>query len=347
MCAYKTASDVPAPPAARVSVDARAESLLLPIYGATLPLHLLTVKNALHSQDGEEELLFSFCVLFSQVFSRSRERERERFFSKQNKKKLTPSLSSLFLSLSLSLNLSLRKTLSTKTTTTTTTGDHAYVRITFGTGPGFEPCQRHPAAAAIKEVSFRAADARAAAKVVAEIKSLRAAVAAREKERAERATLVAQEKLVRASGGRPYTLPDVWVRPQPAGGKGRRVPGALEAHANGFRYQSPRGEAVDVMYRNIKHAFLQPAEGEMIALVHFHLHHPIMIGAKKAKDVQFYTEVMDVVQTLDAGSGRRNAYDPDEIEEEQREREMRARVNKTFASFVKRVQHEIWEKDYG
>jgi len=226
-------------------------------------------------------------------------------------------------------------------------GDHAYVRITFGTGPGFEPCQRHPAAAAIKEVSFRAADARAAAKVVAEIKSLRAAVAAREKERAERATLVAQEKLVRASGGRPYTLPDVWVRPQPAGGKGRRVAGALEAHANGFRYSSPRGESVDVMYRNIKHAFLQPAEGEMIALVHFHLHHPIMIGAKKAVDVQFYTEVMDVVQTLDAGGGRRNAYDPDEIEEEQREREMRARVNKTFAGFVKRVQHEIWEKDYG
>lgn len=70
-----------------------------------------------------------------------------------------------------------------------------------------------------------------------------------------------------------------------------------------------------------------------------------MVGKKKATDIQFYTEVMDAVQTLDGG--RRSAYDPDEIEEEQREREMRARVNKTFAGFVKRVQHEIWEKDYG
>lgn len=53
--------------------------------------------------------------------------------------------------------------------------------------------------------------------------------------------------------------------------------------------------------RNIKHAFFQPADNEMIALVHFHLTHPIMVGKKKTNDVQFYTEVMDSVQTLDAG----------------------------------------------
>lgn len=39
----------------------------------------------------------------------------------------------------------------------------------------------------------------------------------------------------------------------------------------------------------------------MIALVHFHLVNPIMVGKKKTNDVQFYTEVMDSVQTLDAG----------------------------------------------
>jgi nucleosome binding factor SPN SPT16 subunit len=82
------------------------------------------------------------------------------------------------------------------------------------------------------------------------------------------------------------------------------------------------------MYRNIKHAFYQPSEKEMITLVHFHLHHSIMVsecymiafilrhhypnteilrhycsqvGKKKTNDVQFYTEVMDTVQTLDAG----------------------------------------------
>lgn len=52
---------------------------------------------------------------------------------------------------------------------------------------------------------------------------------------------------------------------------------------------------------NIKHAFFQPADSEMIALVHFHLINPIMVGKKKTNDVQFYTEVMDSVQTLDAG----------------------------------------------
>jgi len=76
--------------------------------------------------------------------------------------------------------------------------------------------------------------------------------------------------------------------------------------------------------RNIKHAFYQPAENEMICLVHFHLINPIMVAKKKTQDVQCYAEVMDSVQTLDAG--RRSMYDPDEIEEEQREREQRNKV---------------------
>ena len=42
--------------------------------------------------------------------------------------------------------------------------------------------------------------------------------------------------------------------------------------------------------RNIKHAFFQPAEGEMVTLVHFHLINSIMVGKKKTNDVQFYTE---------------------------------------------------------
>ena len=53
--------------------------------------------------------------------------------------------------------------------------------------------------------------------------------------------------------------------------------------------------------RNVKHAFYQPAENEMITLVHFHLTNSIMVGKKKTNDVQFYAEVMDSVQTLDAG----------------------------------------------
>lgn len=36
---------------------------------------------------------------------------------------------------------------------------------------------------------------------------------------------------------------------------------------------------------------LQPAENEMITIIHFHLINPIMLGSKKTKDVQFYSEV--------------------------------------------------------
>lgn len=80
----------------------------------------------------------------------------------------------------------------------------------------------------------------------------------------------------------------------------------------------------DLARRNIKHAFFQPADNEMITVVHFNLRDSIMVGKKKTSDVQFYTEVMESVQTLD--TGRRSAYDPDELEEEQRERDMRSKV---------------------
>lgn len=101
-------------------------------------------------------------------------------------------------------------------------------------------------------------------------------------------------------------------------------------------------ERLEVMYGNIKHAIFQPADNEMITLIHFHLHNPIMVGKKKTKDVQFFAEVMDNSQAV--GGSRRSAYDPDEIEEEQRERERRNRINHEFESFVRAVQGQ-WEKD--
>lgn len=51
----------------------------------------------------------------------------------------------------------------------------------------------------------------------------------------------------------------------------------------------------------------------------------VQVGKKKTLDVQLYTEVMESVQTIDAG--RRSMYDPDELEEEQRERDTKNRVS--------------------
>ncbi|KAL0292241.1 UNVERIFIED_CONTAM: FACT complex subunit SPT16 [Sesamum calycinum] len=183
-------------------------------------------------------------------------------------------------------------------------------------------------------------DPRHISEVVQLIKTLRRQVASRESEKAERATLVTQEKLQLAGAKfKPIRLSDLWIRPV-FGGRGRKLSGTLEAHANGFRYATSRqDERVDIMFANVKHAFFQPAEKEMITLLHFHLHNHIMVGNKKTKDVQFYVEVMDVVQTI--GGGKRSAYDPDEIEEEQRERDRKNKISLDFQNFVNRV-NDLW-----
>ena len=63
-------------------------------------------------------------------------------------------------------------------------------------------------------------------------------------------------------------LQDLYIRPNIVQ---KRLSGTLEAHVNGFRYTSIRGDKVDIMYNNIKHAFFQPCDGEMIILLQFHL----------------------------------------------------------------------------
>lgn len=221
----------------------------------------------------------------------------------------------------------------------------SYIRIIFNVpGTSFTPHDanslKFQGSIYLKEVSFRSKDSRHIIEVVQQIKTLRRQVNSRESERAERATLVTQERLQLASAKfKPIKLHDLWIRP-PFGGRGRKLTGSLEAHTNGFRYSTSRpDERVDVMFGNIKHAFFQPAEREMITLVHFHLHNHIMVGNKKTKDVQFYIEVMDIVQTL--GGGKRSAYDPDEIEEEQRERDRKNKINTDFQNFVNRV-NDLW-----
>ena len=103
-----------------------------------------------------------------------------------------------------------------------------------------------------------------------------------------------------------HRLRDIYVRPN-VGGK--KSSGTLELHANGLRYQALRGEKLDLVFKNVQVAFFQPAEKEILVLIHFHLHDPIMIGKKKTKDVQFYVEVMEASYSLD--NTKRSGYDPD------------------------------------
>jgi nucleosome binding factor SPN SPT16 subunit len=66
---------------------------------------------------------------------------------------------------------------------------------------------------------------------------------------------------------------------------GRKTAGILEAHMNGFRFATNKGEKIDIIYNNIKHAFFQPCDNEMIILLHFHLFKPILLGKKKLNDI--------------------------------------------------------------
>jgi nucleosome binding factor SPN SPT16 subunit len=92
---------------------------------------------------------------------------------------------------------------------------------------------------------------------------------------------------------------------------------------------------LDLLFSNIKHLFFQPCDDELIVVIHVHLKSPIMIGKKKAKDVQFIREATDVA--FDETGNRKRKYrygDEDEIQLEQEERKRRAQLNKEFKAFA-------------
>ena len=144
--------------------------------------------------------------------------------------------------------------------------------------------------------------------------------------------LAEQEPVQLIKGKRPC-LQDLKVRPNISG---RKTVGNLEAHQNAFRFISNKNEKVEISYANIKHAIFQDCEGELIILIHFHLHQPIMLGKKKTWDVQFYTEAG--IQTEDLDFKKKHYTDYEEMEEEAREKAMRLRLNKEFELFCRAVE---------
>ncbi|XP_016383683.1 FACT complex subunit SPT16 [Sinocyclocheilus rhinocerous] len=103
----------------------------------------------------------------------------------------------------------------------------------------------------------------------------------------------------------------------------------------GFRFTSVRGDKVDILYNNIKHAIFQPCDGEMIIVLHFHLKNAIMFGKKRHTDVQFYTEVGEI--TTDLGK-HQHMHDRDDLYAEQMEREMRHKLKSAFKNFIEKVE---------
>ncbi|KAI9834479.1 MAG: FACT complex subunit spt16 [Phylliscum demangeonii] len=220
-------------------------------------------------------------------------------------------------------------------------GEWSYLRINFlspGQGVGRKDDQpfENPSAHFVRSFTFRSKDAVRMADVALQITELRKTALRREQEKKDMEDVVEQTKLIELRHRR-QRLPDVFLRPSL---DGKRVPGEVEIHQNGLRYQSPlrNDSRVDILFNNVKHLFFQPSAHELIVLIHVHLRNPIVIGKKKTKDVQFFREATDFQFDETGNRKRKHRYgDEEEFEAEQDERRRRAAIDKEFKSFAEKI----------
>ncbi|KAI6244064.1 FACT complex subunit [Aphelenchoides fujianensis] len=232
-----------------------------------------------------------------------------------------------------------------KNTSLANEGDYIYLRINF-THPGSQIGKDNlqfpnPLADFVKEMTFRSSNAKEPGEMNPPslnlqtayrlIKEMQKRYRTMEAELREKEGAVKQDKLIVNNGKGNPKLKEIYVRPNIIT---KRVSGWLEAHVNGFRYNTNRGDKIDVLYNNIKHAFFQPCDNEMIILLHFHLKNPVLWGKKKNLDIQFYTEVGEI--TTDLGK-MHHMQDRDDMINEQKERDMRKRLNVAFQAFCEKV----------
>ncbi|PXF42592.1 FACT complex subunit SPT16 [Gracilariopsis chorda] len=277
VCAYDTPADFPTVRPRSIVVDMDAETVIVPIHGVPVPFHILALKNATKSDEGQYSYLrVNFHTPQAVVRSQGRPDNTPRF-------------------------------------------------------PGFA-VRDDTTAAFIKEFTFRSSNPLNLTDCLRKIKELRKRANEKGRVAREKETLVSQQSLVLERRSL-ITLSEVAVRPPMA--KGKNNVGMLEAHTNGFRYRCRSGN-IEITYANIRNAFFQEADKELLVILHFHLKNAIIIGTKKVKDVQFYVQVMEAVVKLN--ENRRRQFDQDELEEEQRERELRNRTNRNFLKFTKQVE---------
>ncbi|KAI5787115.1 FACT complex subunit-domain-containing protein [Geopyxis carbonaria] len=220
--------------------------------------------------------------------------------------------------------------------------DFTYLRINLlspgqGVGRKDDMPFEDPNAHFLRSLTYRSTDNDRIASICDSITEMKKNATKREQERKELEDVVTQDNLREMRNRRPQRLNDVFVRP---GLDGKRVPGEIEIHENGLRYQSPirMDQRIDILFSNVKHLFFQPSAHELIVLIHIHLKDPIMIGKKKTKDVQFYREATDI--QFDETGNRKRKYrygDEEEFEQEQEERRRRAELDKEFKAFAEKV----------
>ncbi|KAK7744511.1 FACT complex subunit spt16 [Cytospora paraplurivora] len=222
-------------------------------------------------------------------------------------------------------------------------GEWSYLRINFlspGQGVGRREDQPFEDATAhfVRSLTFRSTDGERYTEIANQISNMKRDVTKKEQEKKDMEDVVEQDKLVEIRNRRPAVLDNVFLRPAM---EGKRVPGKVEIHQNGIRYQSPLNphHRVDILFSNVRHLFFQPCEHELIVIIHIHLKDPIIVGnKKKTKDVQFYREATDI--QFDETGNRKRKYrygDEDEFEAEQEERRRRAELDRLFKGFAEKI----------
>lgn len=247
-------------------------------------------------------------------------------------------------------------------------GDYTYLRINFfHPGSTVSKAESNNFANAdanfLKEITYRSTNVKEPGEISAPssnlntafrlIKEVQKKFKTREAEEREKEGIVKQDTLILSNNKGNPKLKDLFIRPNIYS---KRISGTLEAHVNGFRFTSIRGDKVDILYNNIKHSFFQPCDGEMIILLHFTLkvleinsltnlqsntnphvqfQNAIMFGKKKHNDVQLYTEVGEI--TTDLGK-HHNMHDRDDLAAEQAERDLRNKLKSAFKMFIDKVE---------
>ena len=183
----------------------------------------------------------------------------------------------------------------------------------------------------VREISYKFKDASYVQNIMTKIREMTKAYKAKEQEDKEKEDIIEQDKIVLRKDQRIF-LSEMYIKPTLLSKKSQ---GTLEAHVNGFRFITNKNERVDIIYKNIKHAFLQTCENELSAFVHFHLKNPIKVGKKKVSDIQFYREIGSQADDINM-KGR--GHDYDEYEMELKEQKRIDNMNKEFIRFTKKVE---------
>lgn len=90
-------------------------------------------------------------------------------------------------------------------------------------------------------MSYRSPDGHRLDNIVKQINDLKKEANKREQQKKEMADVIEQGNLVEIKGRRPIKMPEAFIRPAL---DGKRLPGEVEIHQNGIRYQSMGSQKV-------------------------------------------------------------------------------------------------------